>query len=107
MLTARDALADRVRGLREGADDYVVKPFAMAELVARIHALLRRIRPSGSEIAIADLVINDDASRITRSSVELDLTNRTPVDRLSRRTPRTRGQQGPAAHRDLGIRRLR
>jgi DNA-binding response OmpR family regulator len=75
MLTARDGLADRVRGLREGADDYVVKPFAMAELVARTHALLRRVRPGGSEIAIADLVINDDASRITRSGVELDLTN--------------------------------
>ena len=75
MLTARDALVDRVRGLREGADDYVVKPFAMAELVARIHALLRRVRPRGSEIAIADLVINDDASRIARSGVELDLTD--------------------------------
>jgi DNA-binding response OmpR family regulator len=75
MLTARDALADRVRGLREGADDYVVKPFAMAELVARIHALLRRVRPGGSEIAIADLVINHDASRVSRSGVELDLTD--------------------------------
>jgi DNA-binding response OmpR family regulator len=74
MLTARDSLADRVHGLGQGADDYLVKPFAMAELVARIHALLRRVRPGGSEIAIADLVINDDASRIARSGIELDLT---------------------------------
>ena len=43
MLTARDALEDRVEGLESGADDYLVKPFAPAELVARVHALLRRI----------------------------------------------------------------
>ena len=47
MLTARDTIADRVRGLSAGADDYLVKPFAMAELVARIKALLRRSRPAG------------------------------------------------------------
>jgi DNA-binding response OmpR family regulator len=75
MLTARDSLADRVHGLREGADDYVVKPFAMAELVARIHALLRRVRPGGSETAIADLVINEDATRVERAGSVLDLTD--------------------------------
>ena len=74
MLTARDSLADRVHGLSEGADDYLVKPFAMAELVARIHALLRRTRPGGSGTAIADLVINEDVSRVERAGVELDLT---------------------------------
>jgi DNA-binding response OmpR family regulator len=74
MLTARDSLADRVHGLSEGADDYLVKPFAMAELVARIHALLRRTRPGGSGRAVADLVINEDVSRVERANVELDLT---------------------------------
>ena len=75
MLTARDALVDRVHGLREGADDYLVKPFAMAELAARIQALLRRVRPGGSEIAIADLVINGDVTRIERAGREIDLTD--------------------------------
>jgi DNA-binding response OmpR family regulator len=74
MLTARDALADRVQGLSGGADDYVIKPFAMAELVARIHAVLRRTRPGGSSISIADLVINDDASLVCRGEDALDLT---------------------------------
>ena len=74
MLTARDSLADRVHGLTRGADDYLVKPFAMAELVARIHALLRRTRPGGSGMAVADLVINEDVSRVQRAGVELDLT---------------------------------
>ena len=45
MLTAKDTLADRLHGLTSGADDYLVKPFAMAELVARVHAVLRRTRP--------------------------------------------------------------
>jgi DNA-binding response OmpR family regulator len=74
ILTARDALGDRVDGLSRGADDYLVKPFAMAELVARCHALLRRVRPGGSEIEIGDLVINDDGSRVTRAGALLDLT---------------------------------
>jgi DNA-binding response OmpR family regulator len=74
MLTARDALTDRVQGLTGGADDYVIKPFAMAELVARIHAVLRRTRPGGSSISIADLVINDDATLIRRGEASLDLT---------------------------------
>ena len=67
MLTARDALTDRLHGLSQGADDYLIKPFAMAELVARIHAVLRRSKPGGSSIAIDDLVINDDASLVQRA----------------------------------------
>jgi DNA-binding response OmpR family regulator len=74
MLTARDSLADRVQGLGAGADDYLVKPFAMAELVARIHAVLRRTRPDGGTVALGDLVINDDATVVQRGGATLDLT---------------------------------
>jgi DNA-binding response OmpR family regulator len=74
MLTARDALADRVQGLTRGADDYVIKPFAMAELVARIHAVLRRTRLGGSSISIDDLVINHDVTLVRRGDDSLDLT---------------------------------
>jgi DNA-binding response OmpR family regulator len=74
MLTAKDALADRVQGLTEGADDYLIKPFAMAELVARIHAVLRRSRPGGSSISVDDLVINDDVTLVRRGEESLDLT---------------------------------
>ena len=75
MLTARDSLADRLHGLTGGADDYLIKPFAMAELLARIHAVLRRSRPGGSSISIGDLVINDDATLVQRGGDSLDLTH--------------------------------
>ena len=75
MLTARDSLTDRLQGLTGGADDYLIKPFAMAELVARIHAVLRRSRPGGSSISIDDLVINDDATLVQRCGESLDLTD--------------------------------
>jgi DNA-binding response OmpR family regulator len=75
MLTARDSLTDRLHGLTSGADDYLIKPFAMAELVARIHAVLRRSRLGGSSISIDDLVINDDATLVRRSGESLDLTD--------------------------------
>lgn len=75
MLTARDELKDRLQGLSQGADDYLVKPFAMAELVARIHAVLRRSRPGGSSVSVDDLVINDDASVVRRGEHTLDLTD--------------------------------
>jgi DNA-binding response OmpR family regulator len=75
MLTARDTLADRLHGLTSGSDDYLVKPFAMAELVARVHAVLRRTRPGGSTISVGDLVINDDATSVQRDGESLDLTD--------------------------------
>ena len=75
MLTARDATSDRVRGLDVGADDYLVKPFAYEELLARVRALLRR-RPAGREQrrAFADLVLDPLARQAHRGERELDLT---------------------------------
>lgn len=75
MLTARDGVADRVQGLRQGADDYVVKPFALAELLARVLAVLRRVRPGGGTIAIGDLLINDDVSVVKRDDQLIELTD--------------------------------
>lgn len=75
MLTARDTVADRVAGLGAGADDYLVKPFAMAELVARIHAVLRRSQPSGSVTAVGDLTLNDDVTAVHRGDRAVDLTD--------------------------------
>ena len=57
LLTARDALAERVAGLDAGADDYLVKPFAVEELTARVRALLRRNQPPGDQLAFADLAL--------------------------------------------------
>ena len=58
MLTARDAVDDRLRGLHGGADDYVVKPFALAELVARVTAVLRRMGRTPSTVEVGDLVVD-------------------------------------------------
>jgi two-component system, OmpR family, copper resistance phosphate regulon response regulator CusR len=77
MLTARDAVEDRVKGLDEGADDYLVKPFAFAELLARIRALLRRDLSSRELVLRADtLEMNLVSRRVVRSGEELDLTRR-------------------------------
>jgi DNA-binding response OmpR family regulator len=75
MLTARDQLADRVHGLSMGADDYLVKPFAMTELMARILAVLRRVRPGAVTVAIGNLLINDDVSVVKRGDQVIDLTD--------------------------------
>jgi DNA-binding response OmpR family regulator len=75
MLTARDALLDRVSGLDSGADDYLTKPFAFEELLARIRALLRRsdlTRPPAMKVA--DLVLDPVTHRVTRSGAEIRLT---------------------------------
>jgi len=76
MLTARDAVPDRVTGLEAGADDYLVKPFAMEELVARIHALARRGRPLGSLLTFGDVTLDVEDRSATRSGAPLDLTAR-------------------------------
>jgi two-component system OmpR family response regulator len=75
-LTARDATEDKVRGLTTGGDDYLVKPFSLEELVARIQAVLRRTgagRPD-AVLRCADLVLDDDAHRVTRAGTEVSLS---------------------------------
>jgi two-component system response regulator MprA len=76
MLTARDAIENRVEGLESGADDYLVKPFAPAELVARVHALLRRIeaRPGCQTVAYAGVVIDPVTHEARRDEMPLTLT---------------------------------
>jgi DNA-binding response OmpR family regulator len=77
MLTARDAVEDRVLGLDSGADDYLVKPFAFAELLARLRALSRR-EPAllGNELRISDLLLDTATRRVARAGVDVDLTTK-------------------------------
>jgi two-component system OmpR family response regulator len=76
-LTARDDTADRVRGLTSGGDDYITKPFALEELVARVHVALRRrgtaAAPSGRH-QVHDLVLDEDSHRVWRAEDEVHLT---------------------------------
>jgi two-component system OmpR family response regulator len=75
MLTARDAVDDRVRGLESGADDYMVKPFAMRELIARIRALARRHLPDRSAVLTAGPITLDSAAHtVTVGEREVELT---------------------------------
>ncbi|RDI68897.1 response regulator transcription factor [Nocardia pseudobrasiliensis] len=75
MLTARDAVADRVDGLDAGADDYLVKPFDLDELLARVRALARRTYPEDSAVlSCADLTMDTGAHRVWRGEREIELT---------------------------------
>jgi two-component system, OmpR family, response regulator MprA len=75
MLTARDAVGDRVAGLDAGADDYLVKPFALEELLARVRALLRRTAPSAEEVLrFADVELSPSRREVTRSGEPIELT---------------------------------
>ncbi|WP_189685887.1 heavy metal response regulator transcription factor [Pseudorhodoferax aquiterrae] len=79
MLTARGEVEDRVRGLRSGADDYLVKPFAFSELVARIQVLLRRAAATPAEatvLRLADLEVDLIRRRVMRAGQRVDLTNK-------------------------------
>jgi two-component system phosphate regulon response regulator PhoB len=75
MLTARGEEADRIRGLDTGADDYIIKPFLMKELFARVRAVLRRIRPglADDKVNCGDIVIDRVAHRVTRNGAEIHL----------------------------------
>jgi DNA-binding response OmpR family regulator len=77
VLTARDAVEDRVLGLDSGADDYLIKPFAFAELVARLRALLRRGRPEEAlRVRLADLELDPVSRSVRRGDQPIDLTAR-------------------------------
>ena len=75
-LTARDETSDKVRGLTTGGDDYLVKPFSLEELVARVEAVLRRSGVAQSDVILRceDLELDDDAHRVTRAGAEIALT---------------------------------
>jgi DNA-binding response OmpR family regulator len=76
ILTAKDAVEDRVTGLDSGADDYMVKPFALAELSARLRALLRRGAPRENVLRIADLEVDTITRIVRRAGRRVDLTAR-------------------------------
>ena len=77
MLTAKDAYEDRVRGLDSGADDYLVKPFHMGELMARVRALLRRdSHAKSTKLQVADLELDTRSHRVTRGQMPIELTSK-------------------------------
>ncbi|PKM37491.1 MAG: DNA-binding response regulator [Gammaproteobacteria bacterium HGW-Gammaproteobacteria-10] len=91
MLTARDALQDRVEGLDAGADDYLTKPFAFEELLARTRALLRRSDISGqTRLEVEDLILDTQTHRVTRGELMINLTQKeyTILEMLMRRAGR-------------------
>ncbi len=79
MLTARDAVMDKVTGLDMGADDYITKPFSIEELLARIRVVLRKQaaqQPASTVLSCADLTMDVSRHRVTRGGQEIELTNR-------------------------------
>jgi two-component system OmpR family response regulator len=78
LLTAKDAVEDRIAGLTAGGDDYVTKPFSLEEVVLRLRALLRRTgvaaEPGAARIVVGDLVLDEDSHEVTRAGVEIALT---------------------------------
>lgn len=101
MLTARDAIEDRVQGLDHGADDYLTKPFEFRELLARLRALLRRsgeLRPP--QIAVADLSLDTAAQSVSRSGRNISLTSKeyALLEFLARNAGRVVGREEIAEH---------
>ncbi len=76
MLTARGAVPERVAGLEAGADDYLVKPFALEELVARVRALGRRVEPAEGRLVVGDVVLDPEEHRVWIAGVEEQLSRR-------------------------------
>ncbi|WP_421845954.1 response regulator transcription factor [Mycobacterium sp.] len=79
LLTAKDAVEDRIAGLTAGGDDYVTKPFSIEEVVLRLRALLRRTgvttMDSGAQLVVGDLVLDEDSHEVTRSGAPVVLTS--------------------------------
>jgi DNA-binding response OmpR family regulator len=95
LLTARDAVEDRVRGLELGADDYLVKPFATPELVARIRALARRNAPRANLLALGQLVLDTSArrARIGERTIELSVREWAVLEHLMQQAGRVVSKQ--------------
>ncbi len=101
MLTARDAVEDRIHGLDTGADDYLTKPFDFHELLARVRALLRRGQALRSEIIrVADLVINTRARIVTRNNRQIVMTAKeyALIEYLARRVGEVVGRADISEH---------
>lgn len=79
LLTAKDAIEDRIAGLTAGGDDYVTKPFSIEEVVLRLRALLRRTgvttEDSGAQIVVGDLILDEDSHEVTRAGEPISLTS--------------------------------
>lgn len=75
-ITAKHEVRDRVKGLKLGADDYLVKPFDVVELVARVEAVLRRYNKADQQLTAEDVVVDVDARRVTRGGRNVELTNK-------------------------------
>ena len=102
MLTARDAVKDRIKGLDAGADDYLTKPFAYEELLARVRALLRRKEKQflASKIEIGDLEIDTQSQRVWRRGKEISLTTKefTVLEYFARNAGRVIGREELSEH---------
>lgn len=75
-ITAKHEVKDRVRGLKSGADDYLVKPFDVVELVARVEAVLRRYNKADQKLTAGDITVDVDARRVTKAGNPVELTNK-------------------------------
>lgn len=75
-ITAKHEVKDRVKGLKLGADDYLVKPFDVVELVARVEVVLRRYHKAEQKLTAGDVVVDMEAHRVTKGGIQIELTNK-------------------------------